>query len=73
MSNGNTFSWTPAPGAVNYDVTITNLATQQSSFQQTTETSISLTGLPSGKYKIVVKANFADGSSSIVIEDVVMI
>ncbi len=72
MANG-TFSWTAAPGAVNYDVTITNLSTQHSSFQQTTQTSIPLTGLPTGRYKIVVKANFADGSSSIVIEDIIMV
>lgn len=73
MAKGNVYSWSAAPNAVNYDVTITNQSTQQSSFQQTTQTEISLDGLPSGSYNIVVKANYANGTSGIIIEDIITV
>ncbi|MFT5167521.1 MAG: hypothetical protein ACI8P3_002759 [Saprospiraceae bacterium] len=67
----NSFSWDAAPGAVGYLVTLENTATHQTYNHETKETSISLVGTPPGTYNITVRAEFADGSSSIIIEDLV--
>lgn len=65
------FSWNAVPGAVGYLVTLENTATHQIINHDTKETSISLVGTPPGNYKITVSAKFADGSSSIIIEDTI--
>lgn len=73
MAATNQYSWAPASGAVSYTVTIKNIATQESTNIETTETSISILGLPLGNYSIIVTAELTDGSTSIIIEDVLEI
>jgi hypothetical protein len=67
------YSWNPVSDAVGYLVTLENTTTHQIINHDTTTTSISLVGTPSGNYKITVKAKFADGSTSIIVEDEVEI
>lgn len=66
----NQYSWAPASGAINYKVTIVDTNTSETTELETTDTSISLLGLPVGNYSIKVVAEMNDGSSSIIIEDV---
>jgi len=65
------YSWNAAFGAVSYTVDLEHVATGQKFQYETTGTSISLGNLPSGIYTVVVKAEFVDGSTSIIIEDLI--
>ncbi len=69
----NQFSWDASPGAVNYLVTLVNTATKATINHETTNTFISLVGIPSGTYKVTVKADMGNGSTSIIVEDVVQV
>ena len=69
----NQYSWNAAPDAVSYLVEIVNTTTNERTNVETTDTFISLTALPIGAYDIIVKAKFADGSYTIIVEDMIVV
>ena len=72
MSSNVTYSWPPAPRAVSYIIDLKSKATGQEYSYETTDTSITFPpGLPTGSYELTVRAKYADGSTGIIIEDVV--
>lgn len=66
----NVYSWTAESGAVNYKVDLVDVATSNAINLETTNTYICLSGVPIATYHVTVKAEFADGSSYIIIEEV---
>ena len=67
------YSWNPAFGAVSYDVELKHTLTQEQTNIETTDTFVSLAGLPVGTYTIKVTAKLANQSSSIIVEDLIII
>ncbi len=65
------YSWPADPKAVSYIIDLKNKATGQEYSFETTETSITFTGLPLGSYELTVSAKYADGSTGIIIEDLI--
>lgn len=66
-----TYSWSSASGATSYVVQAVNTNTQVCYCWETSITSVSAFGIPSGTYSLTVKANFSNNTSSIIIHDIV--
>ncbi len=71
MNTSGSYSWNAVFGALSYTVDLENVVTNQKFHYETSGTSVSLGGIPSGTYVIVVRAKFANGSSIIIIEEII--
>lgn len=67
------YSWSTTPGAIYYKVELENQSTAASFTWETTSTTITKHGIPSGNYDLTITAYFTLGSPSIVIEDDVIL
>ena len=71
LNTPGSYSWNAVFGAIRYTVDMEHTVTGQQFHYETTTTAISFGFIPQGMYTLVVKARFANGSSYIIIEDLV--
>ena len=67
------YSWSAVPGTVSYIVELKDRSTQDSYSWETTNTSITAFGIPSGHYDLTISAKYANEFTEIVIVDDVML
>lgn len=73
QSNAGTYSWSAHASAVSYQVVLTPRASGGPIVFNTTNTFISLAGVPSGTYDVTVYAIGTKGSSTIIVEDLIAV
>ena len=73
LAASSTYSWSAHASADSYQVVLTPRASGSPIVFNTTNTWISLAGVPSGVYDVTVYAVFLKASSIIIIEDIIIV
>lgn len=66
------YSWSSHAGAISYQVVLTPRGSGSTFTFNTASTSISLAGVPSGVYTVKVDAILTKGSTTIIVEDLII-
>jgi hypothetical protein len=72
-SDASTYAWSAHASALSYQVTLTPRSSSSPIIFNTTDTWISLAGVPNGTYDVIIRALFTKGNSSIITEDLVQL